>query len=379
VAVAPGGPLGAGAVSKIIFRYVVRTYLILLFSILAGLLAIFLVADFVDRAKAYTGPNWVADVTVLYGYKALLAIQQLGPAALMLAAGATVALLRRRGEVTALGSLAFGTDAIYLPAGLCAAVACVLLIGFDESVVVKAGPRVDEITTQRFNRWGDWRMYFVPKHWFRRNDRVFYLRAGDVDRGFDEVTILRLTPEFHLAERIDAERMTYLEGTRWLLTGVSDRTFGEDGSARLDRFQQAAYELGARGDDFRVRIGRPEQMRVGQLRQQIRIRERVGLPTGQFRLAMHNRFAYPLAALPAALLAVGLALRPGRKGHLTSALVEGLAIAIALWATMVICRTLVLAERLSPPVAAWAPVAMLVLASLIVYGRREGRWKLHHR
>ena len=364
--------------SRILFRYVLRTYLGLLLGILAGLLAIFLVADFVDRAKAYAGPNWVSDVTVLYGYKALLAIQQLGPAALMLAAGATVALLRRRGEITALGSLSFGIDTLYLPAGLCVAVACVLLIAFDESVVVKAGPRVDEITTQRFNRWGDWRLYFVPKQWFRRNDHVFYLRSGDVDRGFDDVTILRLTPEFHLAERLDADRMTYLEGTRWLLIGVSDRTFGEDGSTHLVRLTSAKYDLAAHRDDFRVRVGRPEQMRVGQLRQQIRIRERVGLPTGQFRLAMHNRFAYPLAALPAALLAVGLALRPGRKGHLTSALVEGLAIAIALWAMMVVCRTFVLAERLSPPVAAWAPVVALILASTYVYLRREGRWKLHH-
>jgi lipopolysaccharide export system permease protein len=114
-------------------------------------------------------------------------------------------------------------------------------------------------------------------------------------------------------------------------------------------------------------------MKLLELKEQIRIRERVGLPSGQFKLALHNRFAYPLAAIPAALLAVGLAMRPSRKGHLTAALVEGLAIAIGLWGMMVVCRTLVMSDRLSPAVAAWAPMAVLVLTSVSYWFHAEGK------
>jgi lipopolysaccharide export system permease protein len=120
-----------------------------------------------------------------------------------------------------------------------------------------------------------------------------------------------------------------------------------------------------------VKVGRPEQMRLSELNEQIRTRTEVGLPTRQFSLGYHNRFAYPFAGLPAALLAVGLALRPNRKGNLTTAMVEGLIVAVTLWGLMVVCRTLVLAERLSPAIAAWAPFVVLAVAAALLWHRLQ--------
>lgn len=161
-----------------VFGYVVRAYLRNVVGIFFAVLTVFLVVDFVDRARAYSGEGWVLAVLELYANKALVASQQLGPAALLLAAGTTVSGLRKRGEVTALGALTFGPSALYVPIGLCALLACLGFVVFDETVVVGASRRVDEITTQRFNRWGDWRFYYSPKQWFRRGENVFFLRSG---------------------------------------------------------------------------------------------------------------------------------------------------------------------------------------------------------
>jgi lipopolysaccharide export system permease protein len=76
--------------------------------------------------------------------------------------------------------------------------------------------------------------------------------------------------------------------------------------------------------------------------------------------------------VPAALLAVGLALRPGRRAHLTGALVEGLGISVALWALMVVLRTVVVAQRIPAGPAAWAPAAALAAAAAALWLRREG-------
>ncbi len=117
-------------------------------------------------------------------------------------------------------------------------------------------------------------------------------------------------------------------------------------------------------------------MRVPELREQIRARRGSGLSYTQFSLALHNRFAYPLAGIPAALLAVGLALRRGRKGHLTTAVVEGLVVSMALWGLMVVARTLVLAGRIPAGIAAWAPTAILVIGSALLWMHTAGKLRL---
>lgn len=356
----------------ILFRTICRAYLVSFIGIFLTVLAIFLVADFVDRAKAYTGPNWMTDVAILYLHKAVVATQQLAPAAMLLAAGVTVSTLRKRGEVTALQSLGFGPASLYVPILLCASAIAIGLILFDERVVTHSSRQVDEITVKRFNRWGDWRFYFTPKQWFRRGDSIFYLRGGDVETGFADATVLKLTPEFELERRIDAGGMHFLEGTRWRLTGVQERTFLPSGELKLRTLEEAIYDFGVEGRAFRIRAGRPEQMRLGQLEEQILIRAEVGLVTRNFELALHNRFAYPLAGIPAALLAVGLALRPGRKGHLTKAMVEGLFITMALYGLMVVFKTLVTSERVLPAIAAWLPTLVLLTGATALWARREG-------
>lgn len=364
---------------KTLFFYVVRTYVRSAIGILAAVLTVFLVVDFVDRARAYTGEGWVWGVIQLYANKALVATQQLGPAALLLAAGVTVSTFRKRGEVTALRALTFGPASLYVPIGVCALAMCLGLIAFDEQVVVKAGRRVDEITTQRFNRWGDWRLYYTPKQWFRRGEHVFFLRAGSAEEGFRDVAILTLTPDFKLARRLDAEAMYPLQGTRWRLTGIVERSFLPDGRTQVKSLSEAEYDLGVPAHSFRIRPGRPEQMRSSELREQIVARAEVGLASRQYELALHNRFAYPMAGLPAALLAVGLALRPNRRGHLTAAIVEGLLIAVTMWGLMVVCRTLVMTERLAPSTAAWLPALVLSLAAGYLWLRREGLLHLPRR
>ncbi|HZA14128.1 MAG TPA: LptF/LptG family permease, partial [Myxococcaceae bacterium] len=212
---------------------------------------------------------------------------------------------------------------------------------------------------------------FQPKQWFRLGDHVFYLRAGGPDEGFADVTVLRLTPSFGLVQRIDASAMVHVSSTRWRLTGVLERRFYPDGESTLTTLENAVYDLGAEKNAFRIRKGRPEQMRVAELREQVEARAEVGLPSSQFSLALHNRFAYPLAGVPAALLGVGLALRPGRRASLTGAISQGLVIAAALWGLMVVTRTLVQSDRLPAGIAAWLPPAVLMVAGSVVWYARE--------
>jgi lipopolysaccharide export system permease protein len=358
-------------VSATVFRYVARVYLAWCAACFFVLWVVFLVADYGDRLRPYLDKP-LGDVGLLYLNKAAVAAHQLGPAAMLLAAGAAVTALRRRGEVTAVFALGGSPAAFFGPVAAVGAVLAVGLWGFDEYVATAAGRNVDELQVQRFNTYGDYRLFYVPKRWYRVDDAFLFLKgeaAGDVQH---DVSVLKLGPDFSLAERLDARAMTPLSGGRWRLDGVDRWVFRGEA---LERSSQPSMELLLRGTSaqtFRIRTGRPEQMRLSDLVEQRRLREKVGLPVQRYTLALHQRFAYPLTGLFAALLAVALSLRRDRRGQLTLALVEGFFIAVALWSSMVVFKTLALSERMSPALAAWAPVLLLAAAFAVVRWREAG-------
>src|SRR4051812_11083265 len=212
-----------------LFRYVAGTYLRFVAAIFLAVLTIYLVADYVDRARIYSGPNWVADALELYAYKALVVTRQLAPAALLLGAGAAISALRKNGEVVALQSLRMGPAQLYLPVAACALALAAGLVAFDETLVVRANVRVDEITVRRFNSWGDWRTYNAPTQWFRSKEWILHVRGGSARDGYTDVTVLRFTPAFQLERRIDAKRMVSDGGTWWRLEEAIDRTFTRNG------------------------------------------------------------------------------------------------------------------------------------------------------
>ncbi len=364
--------------SPTLFKYVARLYVLLLVSGLLALTLVFLVVDFGDRLRTFIDRP-VVDVARLYGFKALVAFHQLAPAAMLLAGGATVSIFRRRAEWVAMQAVGASRWVMVLPMAVCASVAAVGFMAFDEWVVTHAGERIDRIMVDTFNRWGDYRFYYMPKQWFRVGQNVFQVR-GDTDAtgALHDVSVFTLSPKFALEARIDADTMTHDHGDVWRLGNATTRRFFDDGrSTRVNEPDVMIAFAGTSADAFRVRAGRPELMRVRDMIAQREIRAKVGLPTERFWLALHNRFAYPMTGVAATMLAVALALRPTRRGHLTLALVEGLLVAVVLFACLLVGKALVLGEHVPAAMAAWAPVAGLVVASAALWAVAERPMKIN--
>jgi lipopolysaccharide export system permease protein len=357
--------------SATLMRMVSRLYARLLLGILGAVLLIFLVGDFADRLNAYLD-HPLGEVAWLYWNKLLLAVQQLMPAAMLLAGGVTVSFLRRQGEWTAMRALGLSRWVVVLPILAVGALAAVGSMAFDEWVVSRAGPRVDRLMAHQFHRWGDFRFFYVPQQWFRLPGALVHVR-GEVGGGvLREVTVLELDPDFQLTRRLDAAELRHEVADRWTLSLVSERRFPSPEEAPLSVHAELPLRLvGSTADTFVVRSGRPEFMPVTELLEQRAARARVGLPVERFTLALHNRFAYPVTGLMATLLAATLALRPGRRGHLTVALVEGLAVTLGLFALLLAGKALVLGQHVSPAVSAWGPAAGLVGISAALWWLAE--------
>jgi len=349
---------------RILWRYAAAEYLKALAGTLFGLCAIYVVVDYVDRAKNYGGADWVLWVLQLYGWRAITVAYELAPGAMLLAAGIAVAGLRRRGEYTALRALAIGPAHLLVPIACLAALCSAAVFVADEVAVGPASRHVDEINVGHFQYYGSWRLYFGEVRWFRGRRHIYHLRRGSADEGFSEVTLLTLSEDFRLAQRIDAARMEPVGGQVWRLLDGTTRTL--TGSAtQVERFATRELTLDEDPNAFRIIKSRPEQLGVRELGEQIELRRNAGLPAERWILTLHNKFAYPLGGLPGAVLACALVLRPGRRSYLTSALAEGFVTIIGFWALLVIFKAATLAGMIAPWLAAWGPVGLLALGAVV--------------
>ena len=344
---------------SILSRHLAAAYLKAFFGSLGVLTLIFLVVEFVDRSRDYTGENWQLWAALLYLNKAISVGYMLAPAAILLAGGITVSSLRRCGEYTAIRALAIGPWRTLLPIALCGLFLCAGLVLAGEFIVGPAEMRVDEINATHFRRAGTWRQFYGDKTWLRGKRLFYHLRAGNPDIGFSDVTLYDISEGFELRQRIDARRMESLGGHRWRLIDGAIRDYGDGETLTLTAFDAREIELEEPPDAFRIRKGYPEQMRFSQLREQIERRQNVGLVTERYELAMHNKFASPLSGLPGLFLIFALTVRPSRRGRMSSTLAEGFVIIVLQWSMLVIFKAAAFADYLSPALSAWTPNLLL--------------------
>lgn len=357
----------------ILFRYVAARALFATLAAQAGVVAIYLAVDFVDNANAFSGPGWVRVALELYANKAAVVAYQTAPAALLLGAAIAASGLRQTREWTAMRSLGLGPWRLALPV-----VAVALLVGagmavLNDAVGVRAAERAEEIQGTRFQRGGSarrWEALRQPKRWFRSPDgrRIYHLRGALPAGGFAGATILEVTPEFTLARRIDADAMRPADHA-WVLSNVEDRTFLPDGTMRVERAVERRYEFPEPPEAFALVPGRPSQMRFGVLTTQIRLRRELGQRVADFEYERHGRWATPLLGMAAVLIAVALALRPNRKGHIASAVLEAVGVSMALWGAQGIAFAAGLSSRVAPAAAAWGPFLLFFAAGLLALRR----------
>jgi len=347
-----------------LFLHLARRALLAFAGSLAAVVLLFLLVEAAENASALRGAGWLAGALEVYLNRAASVAWQTAPAAMLLAASVTASGLRRTREYDAMRALGLGPWRVAGPVLAVALLVAGGMVVFDDLVAAGAAARADEILATRFQRGDVWRRWQEPKRWFRGRDgrRVYHLRGTGEGGAYERVTVLEISPAFRLERRIDAARMRPGPGGAWTLEEVEERAFDPDGAMRLERHARKDYRFEEDPEAFAVRPGWPQQMRRAVLEEQVAVRRRLGLPTADHELEAARKIAYPAAAVPAALLALALALRRDRRGYLTASLVESVAVSLAFWGLQGVAWSLGRSGRLPPAAAAWLPDAVLLAA-----------------
>jgi lipopolysaccharide export system permease protein len=357
----------------ILFSYAARRILVGIVGSLAGVVVLYLAVDFVDNSAGFSGPGWIPAVLELYANKAAVVAREVAPAAMLLGASLAVSGFRKTREWTAMRAVGLGPWRLAVPLLVVTFGAGLVLVVLHDAVGVQAAARAEEISALRFGRGGDKRRFLAarePKRWFRGADgrRIYHLRGHLPGGGFENVTVIEVDERFRLVRRIDAERMRPAEA-EWILEDVEDRTFAPDGAMTLARANVRRYHFDEPPEAFSVVAGSARQMRWRTLVDQIALRRRLGLTTVEYELERDNRIAYPFAAVPGALLALAIALRRNRKGHVSAALGEAVGVSLLFWAANGVSWALALSGRVPTEVAAWSPNILFLIVGVAAVRR----------
>jgi lipopolysaccharide export system permease protein len=353
-----------------LFAYIARRFLAAFAAVFSGVTLVVLIVDFADRARTYRGEGAGAALLELYALKAVEAGWLVAPTALIIAAAVVVSTLQQRNETVAMAALGYAPRAVVGPvAAVAAGVGLVLWVAGD-LWVAPAARRAERIVAERFEPYAEWAAPGAGR-WVRGERRFYHL--GESEGGaFARVTVLEPAPgaPFRVARRIDAARMEPLGGGEWKLRDAAVREFGDAGGLTFRREAELRQRFAEEPAAFRLRGGRPAQLSAEELREQVDLRRRMGLPTRPWEVALHEKLALPAAAVPAAALGAVLALRRRRRAGLSLALAEGIVVTVVLAAAHQVARTLALSGAAPAVAAAWAPFALLVA---LAFGARLWR------
>ncbi len=170
-----------------------------------------------------------------------------------------------------------------------------------------------------------------------------------------------------LTLRLDADRMVWVDSTQsWRLEGVTRRVFKDQPWPVLSTVDYMDTTLTVYPRDFARTQREVESMTVDEAREYIDSLTRSGANnTGRTQVGYFNKFAYPLANLIVALIAVPLA-AVRRRGGQAIQIGIGLLVSFFYLATIKVVEPFGYEETITPAAAAWLPHAIFFIFAVIL-------------
>jgi len=359
---------------RIIDRYLTTLFLRQLGLILATLVGLYGLIEFVERVDNFIEQqaSWLQYLRYPLYKLPLMATQTL-PMALLLAAFATVGHLSRTQQLTALRSGGISFWQATRPLFLCGALFSLLMLVANSWVVPWSNRESRYILHTELSEHRD----------SGQQNRDLYLRDGQlilcVDQSFPHrgeiqgLTLLDLDPHFNLQRRLEAASAHYVTGHRWRLQGVTEHLFDPDthaisGFAKRD---EMLFDLGYGPHELSEIWAEPEELSLPELAAFAEQLRRQGQNPRRYEIEQHVRGAQSLMPLIVILLGVPFALQRGRQATLGVGVALSLGIFVVYILLQAIGMALGSAGLLPLPLAAWSANLLLLLVGSWLFLTRD--------
>ena len=344
----------------ILDRYISRLYLRIMALSFAGLLGLFYISTFVDKAeKVFKGDATTGQVFTFMAYSTPEFIYFIIPLAVLLSVLVTFGLLSRTGELTVTKACGISLYRTALPVLALSVVGSAVLFGLEQRVLAQSKRKAEmldnqirKLPTRTFNP--------INRRWIVARDNSIYHYAfyDPQQKVLTSLSVYRPRVDaWRLASHTYAATASYKQQS-WTAVRGWERDYTRD-PAGYREFADRQLPLEP-PDYFGSETPIAQFMTVPELQKHIADLQASGFNWTPLAVELQRKIAFPFVTVVMTLLAVPFGVTTGRRGALYGIGI-GIAIALAYWILLHVFLAIGGAGLLPPFLAGWS-------ANIIVAG-----------
>ncbi len=316
----------------------------------------------------------IIDVLRFYLYYTPFLIVLTIPVAVLLSAIFTIGLMARRNEVLAIKASGVSLWRVALPILLAGLTISVIVFVASEKILPYTNQMKSEIRYGKIERIPEYREEYYS-NFHRRGDegRIFNFRLYSPRQLMGKDVQIHTYSENHLQEILEVREINWqdsvwlaLDGKRTIFAEPDDPTSRDSiiqfDTLYLDYLSETPQRFTKRRIDPRD-FGYDQT--ISDLREEIRIKSKNGLPTTSEEVYLRFKYALPLTSFIIILIAVPLASDP-RRGSPAIGFAFAIGISFAYMIMFEVFRTLGTSGKIPPMFAAWSVNAIFLVVGLFM-------------
>jgi LPS export ABC transporter permease LptG/LPS export ABC transporter permease LptF len=339
----------------IIDRYLIRQYLIFL-GIGTGVGAVLIVVvdllQTLDRFLRSKPPFLTIIEHFVYRvpgelYKGL-------PMIVLIATVFLFLTLTRQRELDALKAAGVSLYRASLPVLLVAGAISGLAVVFQETALPEINAKADEVDRVKIRGQLPRHLQRQTQIWYRSSDTRFIRMAllDPVGKSMEGLTVIEISPDFRLVERLDASTAQWTPEGWQLVDGVLRRV-GPQNRITSEPFAARLVPMLEHIDDFIQVQNAPDTMSFLELRAYVTKLREGGHRVNRYLVQLYSKLSFPLVHVIMALVAIPFALVSPRSGGRAMGIGVAIVIAVGYWVVHSVAIAFAQAELLPAALAAW--------------------------
>ncbi|MHB8707311.1 MAG: LPS export ABC transporter permease LptG [Desulfuromonadales bacterium] len=345
-------------------RHIAALFIRNLAVVLLALVGLYGLIEFIEKIDDFIEHQATLGHYLRYPlHKLPFMLDQALPMGILLAAFATVGLLARTSQITALRSCGIGLWQATRPL-FCLGVLLCLATFLSNAWLVPWSAREAAYIMATEIKGKEAIESATENLYFRDKQRIISVTESFPERReVQGLTLLELSETFRLSRRVEAVTARHQEGGRWLLLDATDRRFDPETQniVSFNRHVELSLDLGRPPEEMLEVWYKPQEMTFTELLALDSRLRREGRDPARYQAEWQLRLARSATPLLMVLLGVPFALHRGRKANLGLGIAVSLTTFLAYYALQAIGMALGTAGLLPLTLAAWAANLLLLL------------------